>query len=174
MKQMRIWDNIIIRVLFTLYVYALIKIILFKFGSIDMTFLWIHLKESLYNPINIIVRLQKGNLTPFKEIARTIHVQSSHNLINLFGNIAIFIPYGSFIGLMSRSKGLSFSGAFFRSFGLSLSLESAQILFAIGSFDVDDLILNSSGGLIGYIALQLFVRLTGTTSIIFNTRNQPI
>jgi hypothetical protein len=65
------------------------------------------------SPDYISRRLQEGNLTPFKEIYRTIHVLSSHDLINL---------------------------------------ESAQALFSIGSFDVDDLILNSSGGLIGFIA----------------------
>ena len=36
------------------------------------------------------------------------------------------------------------------SLGLSLSLECLQLIFSIGSFDVDDLILNVSGGLLGY------------------------
>lgn len=89
MKHQKLLNDIKIQVLFALYVYALLKIILFKFGSIDMTFLWQQLKMSLGNPDNITRQLQKGNLTPFKEISRTLHVLSNHDLINLIGNIAI-------------------------------------------------------------------------------------
>ncbi|MBP3963055.1 VanZ family protein [Paenibacillus lignilyticus] len=163
--EKNIRNHVFIHGLFVLYMYALIKIILFKFGPIDFAWLWLQLKESLASPAYISSRLQSGNLIPFKEITTAIHVQSSHNLINLYGNIAIFIPFGMFIGLMSPNKGGSVIGAFFRSFGLSLCLETAQILFAIGRFDVDDLILNASGGLIGYTALVLFIRLMGTISI---------
>ncbi|SDW04550.1 VanZ family protein [Paenibacillus sp. CF384] len=149
--------NLFIHGLFVLYMYALIKIILFKFGSIDVTWLGMQLKESLTNPAHLIDRLESGNLVPFKEIATAIHVQTSHSLMNLYGNILIFIPLGFFIGLMSLNKRSTVSGAILKSFGVSLCLESSQILFAIGRFDVDDLILNASGGLLGYVILQMFV-----------------
>ncbi|NHN29599.1 VanZ family protein [Paenibacillus sp. S3N08] len=162
--------DIKIQVLFALYVYALFKIILFKFGSIDITFLWQQLKRSLGSPEYIRRRLQEGNLTPFKEIYRTIHVLSNHDLINLIGNIAIFMPFGIFLGLMSNKKRISFIGAFIRSLGLSLILESAQAIFSIGSFDVDDLILNSTGGLIGFIACRLCANLMASTSSVIQAR----
>lgn len=155
----------IIQALFALYVYALFKIILFKFRSIDMTFLWRQLKQCLGNPDYISWRLQEGNLIPFKEISGTMHVLSSHGLINLVGNIAVFMPYGVFLCLMSRNKRISFIGAFLCSFGLSLCLESAQAVFSIGIFDVDDLILNSSGGLIGCIAFEYCTKFMGTASL---------
>jgi glycopeptide antibiotics resistance protein len=145
----------IIQALFAMYVYALFKIILFKFGPMDMAFLWQQLKQSLGNPDTIINKLQQGNLIPFHEISSTIHDVSSHGLFNLIGNIAIFMPYGIFLGIMARNKSISFIGVFIHSIGLSLCLESAQVLFSIGSFDVDDLILNSSGGLIGFITFKL-------------------
>lgn len=152
----------IIHVLFALYMYALFKIILFKFGSMDMAFLWQQLKYSLGNPDTIINRLQQGNLIPFHEISRTIHEVSNHGLFNLIGNIAIFMPFGIFLGLMARSNRISSVGVFLRSLGLSLCLESAQLLFAIGSFDVDDLMLNSSGGVMGFIAFKLCSSLFGS------------
>ncbi|MDF2963183.1 MAG: VanZ family protein [Paenibacillus sp.] len=152
MKQMRLLNGVIIQALYALYVYALFKIILFKFGSIDMSFLWRQLRKSLGNPDYISMRLQEGNLIPLKEVSRTIHGLSSHDLFNLVGNVIIFMPYGIFLGLMSTR--ISFIGAFIRSLGLSLCLECAQAVFSIGSFDVDDLILNSTGGLIGCMAFK--------------------
>ena len=38
---------------------------------------------------------------------------------------------------------------------VSLGLESAQLLLAIGQFDVDDLILNAGGALLGYFLYRL-------------------
>ncbi|GGD55355.1 VanZ family protein [Paenibacillus nasutitermitis] len=173
MKPKKMLIDIYILVLFTLYVYALFKIILFKFGSIDMTFLWHQLKLILGNPDNIRWQFQKGNLVPFKEISRAIHTISSHGLINLVGNFAIFMPFGILLGLMLRNKKISFIGSFTLSLGLSLILECAQALFSIGSFDVDDLILNSSGGLIGFIIFKIFANLV-TTSSVNQARGRPI
>ncbi|BBH24074.1 hypothetical protein Back11_54190 [Paenibacillus baekrokdamisoli] len=166
MKHQKRLNDIKIQVLFILYVYTLFKIILFKFGSIDMTFLWQQLKMSLGNPDYISRQFQKGNLIPFKEISRTVHSLSTHGLINLVGNFAIFMPFGIFLGLMLRNKKISGIKLFILSLGLSLILECAQALFSIGNFDVDDLILNSSGGLIGFISFKLFVKAVTASSVI--------
>jgi glycopeptide antibiotics resistance protein len=96
--------KVFIQALFALYLYVLFKIVLFKFHLIDTAFLWEQLKNSLGNPDQISGRLQQGNLVPFREISRTIHVLSSHVLINLFGNIALFMPFGVFLGLLSSGK----------------------------------------------------------------------
>lgn len=164
MKPKIMLKDITIQVFFTLYVYTLFKIILFKFGSMDMTFLWKQLKISLGNPDYISRQFQKGNLIPFKEISRTIHDISSHGLINLVGNFVIFMPYGILLGLMLRNKKISVIDAFILSLGLSLILECAQAFFSIGRYDVDDLILNSSGGLIGFITFKLFAMLVTSSS----------
>ncbi|MFD2118040.1 VanZ family protein [Paenibacillus yanchengensis] len=52
-------------------------------------------------------------------------------------------------------------------------MESAQALFSIGSFDVDDLILNSSGGLIGFVILKIFAKLSPKSNVI-QARGKPI
>ncbi|MBP1989828.1 VanZ family protein [Paenibacillus eucommiae] len=158
MKHKKILNDIKILLLFTLYMYALFKIILFKFGSIHMRFLWQQLKLSIGSPDYISRQFHKGNLIPFNEISRTIHDLSSHGLINLIGNFVIFIPFGILLGLMLRNGKISYIGVFTLSLGLSLILESAQALFSIGSFDVDDLILNSSGGLTGFIIFKFSTR----------------
>jgi glycopeptide antibiotics resistance protein len=46
------------------------------------------------------------------------------------------------------------------SFSFSLLIETGQLLMEVGAFDVDDLILNTLGGLIGFRVLIIFFRTT--------------
>lgn len=93
------------------------------------------------------------NLVLFKEIKRFIIYRETLGAFavftNLFGNILIFVPYGFFISMASKSRGLS--KTFVYSFGLSLCVEIFQLFSKVGSFDVDDLLLNTTGGIVGYI-----------------------
>lgn len=93
------------------------------------------------------------NLELFKEIGRFIRYRKELGAFavfnNLFGNILIFVPYGFFIAMASRSRG--FFKALFCSFGLSLCVEGFQLITRVGSFDVDDILLNTVGGALGYI-----------------------
>ena len=68
---------------------------------------------------------------------------------NLFGNVIIFMPFGFFLPMASKYR--SFFAAVFYSFTLSLCVETFQLLTKVGSFDVDDLLLNTIGGVAGYI-----------------------
>jgi len=158
MKQKRWLSDLLTQGLLALYVYALFEIILFKSRSIDPAYLWHQLKMSIGHPGLIVRQLHQGNLVPFREISHSMQELTGHGLINLVGNVVIFMPFGLFLGLLS--KRMSFAGAFLYSMLLSLILESSQAVFAIGVFDVDDLILNASGGLAGWIALQLWIAIT--------------
>ncbi len=68
---------------------------------------------------------------------------------NLFGNVLVFVPFGFFMPMASRHR--SFVSALFYSFGLSLCVECFQLVTKVGSFDVDDLLLNTVGGVLGYV-----------------------
>jgi len=46
------------------------------------------------------------------------------------------------------------------SFELSLVVEILQLVFKVGSLDVDDLILNTIGGLFGFLIYDLVKKLT--------------
>ena len=93
------------------------------------------------------------NLVLFKEIRRFVEYRETLGLFavftNLFGNILIFVPYGFFISVASRMRG--FLMTLFYSLGLSLGVEVFQLLTRVGSFDVDDLLLNTIGGILGYV-----------------------
>lgn len=74
-------------------------------------------------------------------------------LTNLLGNILIFIPFGFFLPMGSTKKSFVLTALF--SFFLSLGIETFQLLTKIGSFDVDDLLLNTLGGIIGYLLYRI-------------------
>ena len=98
------------------------------------------------------------NLLPFKEIQRfwTYRYQLGFGAVftNLIGNILIFVPFGFFLPLASKFRSMAMT--VFLSFGLSLCVEMIQFITQVGSFDVDDLILNTLGGLIGYYLFTSF------------------
>ncbi|WP_274650605.1 VanZ family protein [Paenibacillus humicola] len=154
-----------VQALFALYLYVLVKIILFKFAPVDLAFLRERLRRNMESPGWIAGRLEQGNFVPFREISRSYHAMSEHGLVNLYGNIAIFIPLGLFLGRMPAGK-MTAAGALLSALGVSLGLECAQALLSIGSFDVDDLILNTGGGLLGFIAWRISVKINGTNAMI--------
>ncbi|WP_129691576.1 VanZ family protein [Gottfriedia acidiceleris] len=156
MKIIKLISKIFVSTLFVLYMYAIIRVILFKFRLRDLTFLWYQLQTNLGNPVNLINELKMGNIIPFKTIFINIQSLSSWpDFSNLVGNIVAFIPFGMFLVFLSKDRGMSFIGVFGRSLIFSLCLESLQVVFSLGIFDVDDLILNTSGGLLGYCAIKL-------------------
>lgn len=144
-----------IRLIFVIYLFVLVKIILFKMQIIEPGFLWNQLYSSLSHPGLVYQRLLTGNLVPFREITRTMEMMTGHSLFNLIGNVAIFVPFGLFIGIMLQKKGISALTALIYSLLMSLLLESAQLLLRIGQFDVDDLLLNTFGGLVGYFIFSV-------------------
>lgn len=94
------------------------------------------------------------NLIPFQEIKRFVVYWRAIDdpflvVMNLFGNIIAFIPFGALIRwVINRSvKWYQVVGY---TFLLSLSVEILQLIAKVGVFDVDDLILNTFGGLIGF------------------------
>ena len=93
------------------------------------------------------------NLELFKEIRSFITYREQLGMFavfaNLFGNILIFVPYGFFISMAAVRRG--FFKTLFYSFGLSLCVEVVQLFTRVGSFDVDDILLNTIGGVLGYI-----------------------
>jgi len=93
------------------------------------------------------------NLELFKEIKRFWEYRRQVGymamITNLFGNVIIFVPFGIFLPMASRYR--SFFSTMFAGFGLSLCVEVFQFITRVGSFDVDDLLLNTIGGIIGHI-----------------------
>ena len=97
------------------------------------------------------------NLVPFREIERFWKYRRElgiHSFHNLAGNILGFVPAGFFIPMLWKDKkGFLFTVCL--TFQMSLLAEIVQLIFRVGSFDVDDLLLNTFGGMLGYLLLIL-------------------
>ncbi len=103
----------------------------------------------------------KVNLSLFSTVRRylALDLLSAKVVINLFGNLLILLPVPVFYALSARSSRLVCLRAFLLSVAVSLSAELLQLFFMCGSPDVDDLLLNSLGGLIGAVIAAGLVRL---------------
>lgn len=111
---------------------------------------------------------QQFNLQLFKEIKRFIKHREQIGLegfvVNIFGNVIAFMPYGFLLPLLNRAYRRFFIIAIL-SIVFSLVVETAQLLLRVGVFDVDDILLNSLGGVLGYIIFlvihSLYKRMEG-------------
>lgn len=139
--------------LFVVYLYMLTKLILFKGGPMDVGLVWDRLMALLRQPD--LIHTRTVNLTPFQEIKRDWHSLSVHHrsgtAIHLVGNILAFVPFGVWITGLVRHSFFAGIHVLFLSFLLSLGYEVTQLLTGMGIFDVDDLMLNTLGGMIGYV-----------------------
>ncbi len=102
------------------------------------------------------------NLMPLKEIKRFWTYRHSLGFwsvcLNLFGNVAAFLPFGMFLPRLCP-KCRKFLLTMLFSFELSLCVELIQLVGKVGSFDVDDILLNTLGGAFGYLCYSISKKL---------------
>lgn len=138
-----------------LYLYALVllRLIVFK-GS--AAFLSAHLEH--YSAATIREGYRLANFIPGKTLYYYLSLREDFHtgLQNIGGNIVLFIPCGFLLPLAYPQLRLR-RRLLLILFLTSLFFESLQLAFAIGTFDVDDLLLNVLGGWIGYGFLRLFI-----------------
>ncbi len=98
------------------------------------------------------------NLVPFKEIHRYLtyfDVIGPYTVfLNIAGNVLAFVPFGLFYPLLSR-RSRSLWKVTLISFEVSLLVELIQLVTRVGSCDVDDMILNTLGGIVGYLCFKM-------------------
>lgn len=94
-----------------------------------------------------------SNLTPFETIAE--YVQRYNDgfgrlaVMNLLGNFVLFLPMGAFLPCVCRKLD-RFWKVILCVLTMTVVVELAQGLLRVGSIDIDDVIFNVSGAMIGY------------------------
>ncbi|MDQ0113549.1 VanZ family protein [Paenibacillus harenae] len=102
------------------------------------------------------------NIVPLHTIKQYIffrhHMNWSIWFTNIFGNIVLFIPIGIFAPLFRVKYRNPIRLAAFTIVWIAI-IELIQMLAHVGSFDIDDIILNTFGALLGLIftSIMLFV-----------------
>ena len=103
------------------------------------------------------------NLKPFTEIVRyfTNIRDKSYMMffINIVGNIVLFIPFGFLFPILSEKEAFRPGKTFFVTLLVTVSfvciMEIAQLVTKVGVFDVDDIIMNTFGAVMGYILYRI-------------------
>lgn len=102
------------------------------------------------------------NLVLFREIKRFWTYRKvlgmTAVLLNLVGNVVGLMPFGAFLPLLAKRVRRWYIVTCL-TFLFSLVIETTQLLFKVGSFDVDDLLLNTIGGFLGYLLFALIKRM---------------
>lgn len=141
----------LIKILFYIYIAFLILFVVLKFnGNFERII-------SLHNSIieNEKDGLRNINLIPFRTMSPYLkNITEPYAFKNIIANILVFVPLGFFI---SNKNPKNVFKALIICLGVILSIELIQLFFKIGFFDVDDIILNFIGSLLG-VFISLFVR----------------
>lgn len=94
------------------------------------------------------------NFIPFKTISiylfNPYHLSWGIVFNNLIGNILVFMPLGFFVAFFSVKMRKMFR-IISVSFIMTVVVEFTQGMLDVGSVDIDDVILNTFGGFVGYI-----------------------
>ena len=100
-------------------------------------------------------RLNYGlNLVPFRTIRTYVHSIMHGDIVaiavrNLVGNLLMFLPLGIYLPII-WAKCRKLITTLLVSLTILIGIELIQFVTLLGSLDIDDLILNLSGILIGY------------------------
>lgn len=135
----------LIKILFYIYIAFLILFVVLKYdGSFERI---ISLHDSIIE--NEKEGIRNINLIPFRSMSPYLrNITEPYAFKNIIANILVFIPLGFFVS-NKNSKNVFKTLVFCLS--VILSIECIQLLFKIGFFDVDDIILNFIGSLIGVL-----------------------
>ena len=125
------------------------KIVFYKDLEMLMFILYLFLLFELVTSTDF--ESYSNNFIPFKEIMRYSYT-SKLFYKNVVGNMLLFIPFGYFVNNILKNKKVFV--CIYVTLITSLSIEIIQM--NIGrSFDIDDIILNICGGIIGYLIYKI-------------------
>lgn len=101
------------------------------------------------------IRINEISFIPFKGIIEmSQNGITIYSFINIVGNIIMFMPVGFLLPLIC-TKVDSCKKVVIIGFCTSLLIESTQLFLTRGT-DIDDLILNTSGAVLGYLVFPIF------------------
>lgn len=130
---------------FVIYGVILFRLMVFKGIDIETPFIMIKLDDAYHGEPNFI---------PFRTILPYLFGRKGLfiSLIELFGNIAPLVPLGLLASLLFRR--MAWPGSLALGVAVGLAIETTQTVFHVGIFDVDDVLLNALGVVIGHAMVR--------------------
>ncbi|MGL5259026.1 MAG: VanZ family protein [Lachnospiraceae bacterium] len=140
-----------LQVCFLIYILFVIRVIILKYP-------FSVLKEIVdsWEKAVILEGLSTANFTFLKTIKMYIKYFPKHNAVaNLFGNILVFVPFGFMLpSIWTKAKKCMIT--LFWGLLFVVGIETFQLFSAFGAFDVDDILLNMLGIMLGYLLFVFF------------------
>ena len=135
----------LLKLFFAVYIIFVIKVIIFKY-PLDV----LRAIADTWQKDVILEGLGTANFIPFRTIKMYIEYADRLNSVeNLAGNLLVFVPLGFLLPLLSEEL-RRFSDVLLNAFTFVLGIEVFQLFSAFGAFDVDDILLNCLGAILGY------------------------
>ncbi|ALS30176.1 VanZ-like protein [Paenibacillus sp. 32O-W] len=111
---------------------------------------------------HLLLQLKTG-LPPMKLQPTIVHLMLTKSigfiLRNLVGNILLFVPFGFLIPIIflstQKKPGIEATAVIILGLLTTLTIEILQRFVALRIFDIDDIILNTIGVIIGYLIYRL-------------------
>lgn len=143
--------RLIFLLLFLIYLLVLVQKVILKDGMA------LHL-AALNDQLTFEQRLYSVNFVPFKTILVYLGGKEDLRIAaeNLLGNIIAFAPMGFLLPIITK-KFRKVIYIFLIALAVSLLIEILQFVFVLGSTDIDDVILNVSGALLGLCAYKVLM-----------------
>jgi glycopeptide antibiotics resistance protein len=142
--------NIFCIACFVAYLALLAKLIVFKYpGAMTREILRTWSVEGLARHV------RSANLIPFQTISSSLfNRQLRIEIAALVFNVAAFVPLGFLLPCINRNA-RRWGAALVAGLSVSLAVEFVQLVTILGSADIDDVILNVTGAMIGYGLFRL-------------------
>lgn len=107
-------------------------------------------------PPGVTFSIANANLIPFKTILAYLSGEPRRGVAirNLLGNIVVLIPFGFL--LASVYQKIKWGRILLAGLLVGIILELLQAIFRSGILDIDDIILNSLGVVMGYLLFELY------------------
>ena len=140
------------RIIFIIFLLLLIRVIVFKYPLAHMQQIASTWRRDIFWE-----GLSGANFELFKTIKMYVRHWDRKGLNsfgNLIGNFVAFIPLGYMLPRVFKVCKNVFV-CMLMTFSLVMAIELFQLFSAFGVFDVDDILLNCLGSLVGYISYQI-------------------
>lgn len=140
-----------LKVIFFLYLLLVVRLIIFKYPMVTLREI-----ASSWEKGVVLEGLDSANFTLFKTIRMYIdYAYKLNSFENLVGNVVVLIPFGFLLPYVLK-WGKNFFVMLFNAFIFVLGIEVFQLFSAFGAFDVDDILLNCLGAVLGYLFYLLW------------------
>lgn len=148
--------NRVLRILgwlaFAAYTVLLIKLVIFKFPD-EMT----NQALRLWSVQGLMRSFSHANYIPFRTIGSALfNAYLPVELPTLIYNVIAFMPFGFLLPFLIASA-RNLGRILLYGLAASLALEAIQLVTLLGTGDIDDVILNVTGTLIGYVLFRLLL-----------------